>query len=208
VAQAVILEPDRVLAEGDPIALSLREKYREVRMPNLTLARDEVVAIVEYLDDRSRAARSAGAPAASTAGAPAGASTGVDLTAIVVPYLRIHRELQADDLEGVADNARLIRSAAATLGPRADALKAATTLVEVSETIEAARAGFGEISDALIAFIGEQGAAVPGDLRIAYCPMAQKRWLQEGETVRNPFYGAAMPECGRIIGPASRERAP
>ena len=34
---------------------------------------------------------------------------------------------------------------------------------------------------------------------IAFCPMAQKYWLQRGDTVQNPFYGKAMPDCGRIV---------
>jgi len=28
--------------------------------------------------------------------------------------------------------------------------------------------------------------------------MAQKYWLQKGDTIRNPFYGKAMSDCGRI----------
>lgn len=33
---------------------------------------------------------------------------------------------------------------------------------------------------------------------IAFCPMAQKYWLQKGEAIKNPFYGKAMSDCGRI----------
>jgi protein SCO1/2 len=44
--------PDRVLAEGDPIATALLERY-EVRMPNLDLDAEEVSALVSYLEARS-----------------------------------------------------------------------------------------------------------------------------------------------------------
>ncbi|MBI4291020.1 MAG: SCO family protein [Betaproteobacteria bacterium] len=44
--------PDRVLAARDPIATALFEKFR-VRMPNLELSRDEVAAVISYLESRS-----------------------------------------------------------------------------------------------------------------------------------------------------------
>jgi len=45
-----ILEPDRMLAEGDPIAKELFAQYREVNMPNFKLSPEEVEAIVQYLE--------------------------------------------------------------------------------------------------------------------------------------------------------------
>ena len=44
----------------------------------------------------------------------------------------------------------------------------------------------------------DSGAALGDDVRVAYCPMVQKYWLQKGETIRNPFYGKEMSDCGRI----------
>jgi hypothetical protein len=32
-----------------------------------------------------------------------------------------------------------------------------------------------------------------------YCPMKKTYWLSETETVKNPYYGMKMPECGRVI---------
>jgi protein SCO1 len=52
-----IVEPDKVAAEGDPIALSLREKYTQVQMPNLRLTGQEAAAIIDYLHEQTRAAR-------------------------------------------------------------------------------------------------------------------------------------------------------
>jgi protein SCO1/2 len=45
-----ILSPDRMVAEGDQTAVALFEKYKPVRMPSLDLRREEVLAIIEYLD--------------------------------------------------------------------------------------------------------------------------------------------------------------
>jgi protein SCO1/2 len=44
-----IVEPDKMLAEGDPIATELFAKYKNVRMPNLALAREEVDVLIDYL---------------------------------------------------------------------------------------------------------------------------------------------------------------
>ena len=41
-------------------------------------------------------------------------------------------------------------------------------------------------------------APLGDDVKVAYCPMVQKHWLQKGETIRNPFYGKEMSECGRL----------
>jgi len=52
-----ITAPDRMLADGDPIALALFEKYQYARMPNLRLSSDEVAAVLSYVDARGGAPR-------------------------------------------------------------------------------------------------------------------------------------------------------
>jgi hypothetical protein len=42
-----------VLAEGDPIAAALFEKFRRVRMPNQNLAQDDISLLLSYLEARS-----------------------------------------------------------------------------------------------------------------------------------------------------------
>jgi protein SCO1/2 len=44
-----LAEPEMVLAEGDPIATALFDKYKTVRMPNLSLSHDDVVTLLSYL---------------------------------------------------------------------------------------------------------------------------------------------------------------
>ncbi len=52
-----IMAPDRLLAEGDPIAVALFEKYQYARMPNLRLSSDEVAAVLSYVEARRSAPR-------------------------------------------------------------------------------------------------------------------------------------------------------
>jgi protein SCO1 len=49
-----LAEPDKVLAERDPIALALSEKYKSTRMPNLRLGSADVAAILRYLETRNK----------------------------------------------------------------------------------------------------------------------------------------------------------
>ena len=50
--------PEKVLAEGDPVARQLFARYRSVRMPNLSLSEEDVNAILPYIEQLSRAAGS------------------------------------------------------------------------------------------------------------------------------------------------------
>ena len=43
-------EPEQMLAEKDPVALALFEKYKQVRMPNLALSNDEIAALLGQIE--------------------------------------------------------------------------------------------------------------------------------------------------------------
>jgi protein SCO1 len=48
-----IMEPDRMLAEKDPIAIQLFERYNKIAMPNLKLNQNETHDLLEYLGESS-----------------------------------------------------------------------------------------------------------------------------------------------------------
>ena len=50
-----LAEPDRVRAEGDPIAMALFAKYKNVPMPNLRLSGIEVAGLLSYLETHAAA---------------------------------------------------------------------------------------------------------------------------------------------------------
>jgi protein SCO1/2 len=52
-----LAEPDRMQAEGDPIATALFAKYKNVPMPNLRLSGIEIAALLSYLELHGAAAR-------------------------------------------------------------------------------------------------------------------------------------------------------
>lgn len=50
-----LIEPDKMLEEKDPLAMSLYAQYNNVPMPNLRLSRTDVDHLLDYLDEESRA---------------------------------------------------------------------------------------------------------------------------------------------------------
>ena len=50
-----IAEPDKMLAERDPVAVALFAKYKQVNMPNLRLSSVEIGAVLNYLKTQSAA---------------------------------------------------------------------------------------------------------------------------------------------------------
>jgi protein SCO1 len=52
-----ILRPDQMIANGDPIAVNLFKKYKQVNMPNLRLADIDIKALIDYLEAQSPAGK-------------------------------------------------------------------------------------------------------------------------------------------------------
>ena len=48
-------EPDKMLAEKDPIAIDLYNRYNKILMPNLRLKADEVEALIKFMEESSGA---------------------------------------------------------------------------------------------------------------------------------------------------------
>jgi protein SCO1/2 len=202
-----IVAPDQMNEEGDPIAVALRAKYKQARMPNLNLSASDAAAVIEYIEKQSRAARAAAVPERVTpAVASEGAKPGsaplnrrVDLTPLLGSYLLIQRSLHADRLASVQQSANRVAIEAAKLGSDGDAIAAAARSLQQADSLAGARAAFADLSDAILLYSKSMNGGLPAGVRVAYCPMARKHWLQDGEEIRNPFHGAAMSACGRFL---------
>ena len=81
------------------------------------------------------------------------------------------------------------------MGEQAAAIGAAAEALAGAMDLWSARDAFGPLSDALIAYGKEVGF---GELRVAYCPMVDKEWVQATSEIRNPFYGSMMLTCGEF----------
>ena len=189
------LHPDVVRARKDPIAVALESQYREVRMPNLSLSPADVESILRYVDSaRLRATPPASSTPTATdaprraASAPAGP--------LMDAALAIHAALARDTIAGVAAQASTLRDAATAV--KATAVAAAATDLERQKTLADARRVFGTLSDALIDYARSTPAVRDSGIRVAYCPMVKKSWLQKDGPVENPYYGSRMLACGEL----------
>ena len=61
-----------------------------------------------------------------------------------------------------------------------------------------ARVKFGALSEAIDTYASGLKLKMPEGVRVAFCPMAEKPWLQEGSTLNNPYYGKSMLDCGTL----------
>jgi mono/diheme cytochrome c family protein len=62
-----IRTPDQMLAENDPVALTLAAKFPGVRMPNLRLTETDAADLVSYIDSQTSQLKDGTADAAASA---------------------------------------------------------------------------------------------------------------------------------------------
>ena len=117
---------------------------------------------------------------------------------IIDPYLKIQTALAEDSVEGVRQNAGDLTTAAAALG--APAMKIDTSAAQLTSAgeLEDARDKFGRLSEAIDTYMTGLNLKAPEGVRVAWCPMASKPWLQQDGTLANPYYGKSMPACGEF----------
>jgi hypothetical protein len=120
------------------------------------------------------------------------------LKTIVQSYVAIQEHLAADKLQETKAPARAIATDAAQLGAAgSDIVKAANTLHGASD-LNAAREAFGTLTDAVMTLGAAEGWKDVGDVRLAFCPMVKRSWLQKEKQIRNPYYGSSMLTCGEF----------
>jgi hypothetical protein len=117
------------------------------------------------------------------------------IVALLDPYFRIQTHLVADSTDGLKDDAGAVAKAAQELGDDGKPIVSAAETLAQASSLASARIAFGQLSDAVIAYADRTKNAGTGVEKM-YCPMVKKSWLQKGDTVRNPYLGKAMPDCG------------
>ena len=122
-------------------------------------------------------------------------------------YLVVQTKLALDDFAAARTALAGVRSAA-----QVPALALAPELKKRIETasveggaasdIAKLRVQFAGLSEAMLAYFGSQPNPLSAPLVVAHCPMALDgkgaKWLQTGDALRNPYYGAEMLTCGSV----------
>ena len=120
------------------------------------------------------------------------------MKAIIASYLDIHARLFTDKMDGVKPAAAAIAVQASSMGAGGATMAAAAKRVEAAADLKTAREAFGALSDAVIAAGKAEGWKDVPDIKMAYCPMVNKSWLQKDASIRNPYFGPMMPTCGEF----------
>ncbi|MBI5396990.1 MAG: efflux RND transporter periplasmic adaptor subunit [Verrucomicrobia bacterium] len=106
-------------------------------------------------------------------------------------YVTIQSALAADSLNGVREAAESIsKLMPGPIGAQAAALATA-------QDIAAARERFKLLSASVIQLVDRENLQT-GRYFEAHCDMAKAGWLQEGQKLRNPYFGKSMLDCGAI----------
>ena len=191
----------------EPRAVQLGEKYGELYEIKGGLKLGErVVASANFLIDAESKVQ--GAVKSFEEPEPSAALPPGDLAAaesLLEPYFAIERELAQDSLQGVPEARAKIKQIATSLpdGTRPLHLKEFADAVDQFRvgSLEEARVGFGKLSAALIALLGDL-PALKQDLYVLNCSMwheSPAHWLQTSAKIENPFMGRRMSSCGEVV---------
>lgn len=121
------------------------------------------------------------------------------LKSIVASYLEIQNHLAGDQFGQIKGPARTLASQAQALRKDGGPIAKSATALEQAGDLEAARTAFGQLSDAVIARLNApDGKDAKANLKLAFCPMVKKSWMQRDEQIRNPYYGKTMLTCGEF----------
>lgn len=114
-------------------------------------------------------------------------------------YVRIQESLAADSLKQALPAAKELAARTDELAkekgasPALAKIRDATKTLAEAKTLESARESFKKVSAPVVEL---QRSAKDKSYEIAYCPMADAKWVQKAGKIRNPYYGSEMLECG------------
>ncbi len=141
----------------------------------------------------------AGQTATAAQSAPRKAAFAQPVQAVFDGYLTIQGALAQDSLKGVSAAATAMAKAIQGDSKRmlSPAVARQTVALATAKDLATAREACKSLSDSLIQYLKDQKVPA-GTYYVAYCPMAQRSWLQADKTIMNPYLGKGMLHCGQI----------
>jgi hypothetical protein len=79
-----------------------------------------------------------------------------------------------------------------------NALVKDATVISATKDIKKQRAQFASLSANMITLAKAMKLSDEPVYEI-YCPMKKANWLSSSKTIKNPFFGSAMPTCGKVV---------
>ncbi|MBT3756913.1 MAG: DUF3347 domain-containing protein [Candidatus Cloacimonetes bacterium] len=135
---------------------------------------------------------------------------------ITAEYLKIKDTLAYDKTENVQENAKSILELTKKLnttniiGEYKDYFEDLPSKIFVAakdlskaKNIKSMREAFNDLSKPMAMWAT---IVKPSGINVAYCSMAPGSWLQTGQEILNPYYGASMLNCGEIVSEGAEEK--
>lgn len=119
-------------------------------------------------------------------------------------YLEIQTALAGDDLPAAQVGARryLAAFSEGSASLNLEKLQGEAKKIASAPSLDEARSAFSKLTDQAVSLVQLFGVSQESPLYLASCPMAFQgkggKWLQNGDTVANPYFGARMLRCGSI----------
>jgi len=114
-------------------------------------------------------------------------------------YIHVRTALTNTDANEAKNGASMLVKALAAVQGNETAL-AAVNIIASTVDVEAQRAAFSDLSEAMIVLA--KGNIASGALYLAHCPMAMNNaganWISSTNEIMNPYFGDKMMKCGSI----------
>lgn len=107
------------------------------------------------------------------------------------PYIKMQEALASDDMKTALEAHKVICTK--DLTSLKDSYKDCT---KTFSGIDDLRSSFKNLS---LVYLEHGNKKELKDLSTATCPMAKAKWVQKNTSLRNPYYGKSMLECGEKI---------
>ncbi|MCD6288151.1 MAG: efflux RND transporter periplasmic adaptor subunit [Candidatus Hydrogenedentes bacterium] len=137
------------------------------------------------------------------------------LNRVLTAYYDIHTALSRDDVKKANTGAAQLVSALDKVDMKlldgqthmlwmkdATDIRQSAESVRTTPDIETARKAFALISETMVSAVRRFGTGGTQPVMVFHCPMAFNgrgaNWLQDTQTVENPYLGSAMPTCGTV----------
>lgn len=119
---------------------------------------------------------------------------------LVKNYISVKNALVLSDDKAVAQAAKVLQKSIADDKELAKntALTKAVNKMTDAKNLEKQRASFYEVST-LVWKLVKDADKVSQPVYYKYCPMADGYWMSTEKNIENPYYGASMLKCGRVV---------
>ncbi|MFC1766294.1 efflux RND transporter periplasmic adaptor subunit, partial [Planctomycetota bacterium] len=155
------------------------------------------------------------APATEQSGPSLDATLHQQLDVLLQSYFALQQALADDSSDRTVTAARTMQQAVTAIDMSLFAgethnqwmaalpiLKESLTKIAASQDMQVQREGFYPLSQQIIGLSKSLGALGANTVFIMHCPMAFDNrgasWLQDNESLKNPYFGAMMLQCGSI----------